>query len=152
MTEPDTYRYESGPSVFMSGDSDWIIRRVGKPGIIASIVGRETHAKAAVDALNQAAKHAAFADANLRKNADALAAALHVAIYDMHPAYGSTAGWRGGIGGSAITQGCSFNDTPTYMRAMPDRLRGTLRTYIDRYGPDLGAAHLELLSEPGGQE
>lgn len=41
-----------------------------------------------------------------------LVAALALALYDAHPVYANTTGWRGGIGGSAITAGCSFNDPP----------------------------------------
>jgi hypothetical protein len=41
-----------------------------------------------------------------------LAAALALALHDAHPSYANTTGWRGGIGGQAVTQGCSFVDPP----------------------------------------
>jgi hypothetical protein len=41
----------------------------------------------------------------------AIATAITIA-YDLHPVYGSTATWHGGIGGAAMTQGCSVIDTP----------------------------------------
>lgn len=41
-----------------------------------------------------------------------LAAGLFLMLYDAHPVYGNTAGWRGGIGGAAITHGCSLIDPP----------------------------------------
>lgn len=47
-----------------------------------------------------------------RAMADKLAAALVLALHDAHPSYANTAGWRGGIGGMAITQGCSIIDPP----------------------------------------
>jgi hypothetical protein len=142
---PDTFEYDHGSSVYMSGHSEWIIRRQSKPGIIASITGHERHAQAAVDALNQAARHDEFSAAKVREHADRLAAALHTALYDAHPTYGSTAGWRGGIGGQAVTTGCASIDPPpgdTWMTQ--DTLSRVLRTYIDAYGPDLAAAKATL--------
>lgn len=145
--EPVTYEYRSGPSMFMSGESDWIIRRVGKPGIVASVIGHESHAKAAVDALNQVAKQAAFADAKLRENADRLAAALHYAIYGAHPAYGNTTGWRGGIGGQTVTQGCSFIDPPHGDARMTDALTDVVRQYLYAYPVDLNVMRQQLIND-----
>lgn len=141
---PDTYEYSPGSSVYMSGHSEWIIRRKGKPGIIADITGHEEHAQAAVDALNQAATRDTFVEGVIRKHADALAAALRVALFDAHPAYASTAGWRGGIGGQMITRGCSFNDPPPEHAWMRDALVKPLRAYVQAYAPDLATAEAEL--------
>ena len=41
-----------------------------------------------------------------------LVAALALALHDAHPVYGNTAGWRGGIGGQALTPSCSIIDPP----------------------------------------
>lgn len=42
-----------------------------------------------------------------------LAAALLLAVVEAHPVYGNTTGHRGGIGGQALTPGCSFIDPPS---------------------------------------
>ena len=39
-----------------------------------------------------------------------LAAALYLMIYEAHRSYANTAGWRGGIGGQAITFSCGYID------------------------------------------
>lgn len=45
--------------------------------------------------------------------AERLATALALVLYDAHPTYGSTALWHGGIGGQALTSHCSIiNGTP----------------------------------------
>ena len=44
--------------------------------------------------------------------ADNLAAALILVLHDAHPVYASTTGWRGGIGGQAMTPSCSIIDPP----------------------------------------
>jgi hypothetical protein len=48
----------------------------------------------------------------LTEAADRLAAALAIALFDAHPTYANTTGWRGGIGGQAMTTGCSMIDPP----------------------------------------
>jgi hypothetical protein len=48
----------------------------------------------------------------LKSLGDELAATVLLLTYDAHPVYGSTATWRGGIGGQAMTQGCSVIDPP----------------------------------------
>lgn len=43
---------------------------------------------------------------------DKLAATVLYLMNDAHPTYGSTTGWHGGIGGQAMTPGCSVIDPP----------------------------------------
>lgn len=50
--------------------------------------------------------------AELEAICDELAATVVLLAHDAHPVYGSTAGWRGGIGGQAITPGCAIIDPP----------------------------------------
>jgi len=145
--QPDTFEYTTGPSVYMSGQCEWIIRRVGKPGIVASITGHEEHAKVAVDALNQNAEVTHQRDVALRHNANGLAAALHMALYDAHPAYGSTAGWRGGVGGQMVTPGCSMIDPPPDHAFLADALSGPLTDFRRIYGSDDGQARERILTE-----
>ena len=40
--------------------------------------------------------------------ADRVAASLGLVLHDAHPTYGSTALWRGGVGGRALTPHCSI--------------------------------------------
>lgn len=82
-------------------------------------------------------------------HAERLAAALALAIYDAHPIYGSTAGWRGGIGGQAITQGCSFIDPPPDAEwTQYDLLSGPLRDFLaETPGFDLDAAKSAMRRE-----
>lgn len=63
-----------------------------------------------------------------------LAAALLAAIHGMHPIYGSTSGWHGGIGGQMSTRGCSFIDPPHGNSEMQDNLRRILREWIEDNG------------------
>lgn len=42
--------------------------------------------------------------------ADRVAASLGLVLHDAHPTYGSTALWRGGVGGQALTSHCSIID------------------------------------------
>lgn len=149
MTEPDTHEYESGPSVFMDGTSDWIIRRKGKPGIIASVVGHESHAKAAVHALDEVAKRDVWVAGIAQAEARRLAAALHMALFDAHPAYGSTAGWRGGTGGQMVTTGCSVTDPPPAQQFLADALVLVLRDYRDKWGADAQADREAILGQMG---
>lgn len=49
---------------------------------------------------------------DLLRVADECAVAVVLLAEDAHPAYGNTAGWRGGIGGQAVSFGCSIIDPP----------------------------------------
>lgn len=49
---------------------------------------------------------------DLLRVADECAVAVVLLAEDAHPAYGNTAGWRGGIGGQAVSLGCSIIDPP----------------------------------------
>lgn len=77
----------------------------------------------------------------VEKHADDLAGALALALYDAHPVYANTAGWRGGIGGQAVTQGCSFLDPPPDAEwTQHDLLSEPLRDYLRSRETDLEAA------------
>lgn len=70
----------------------------------------------------------------LRKLADALAGSLALMLYDAHPTYSNTTGWRGGIGGQTVTAGCSVIDPPpgedwTQMDLMSTALRDYMAVY-----------------------
>lgn len=64
------------------------------------------------------------------EEAEELAAALLASVTLMHPVYGSTSGWVGGIGGQAMTQGCSFIDPPHGDYMLPDRVAEVLREWL----------------------
>lgn len=49
---------------------------------------------------------------DLLEIANRLAVSVLLLAHDAHPIYSNTAGWRGGIAGSAITGGCSIIDPP----------------------------------------
>lgn len=71
-----------------------------------------------------------------------LAATLHLVLHDAHRMYSNTAGWRGGIGGQAITIGCAFTDPAPdqefYQYGIP---QGPLREFLAAHpGFDLTAA------------
>ena len=67
---------------------------------------------------------------------DKLAAALVYAIHNAHPVYGNTTGWRGGIGGQAMTQGCSFIDPPPGEEWLQyNMIDEVLREYLEK-NPD----------------
>ncbi len=78
-----------------------------------------------------------------------LAASLALAIHDAHPVYSSTAKWRGGIGGQAMTQGCSFIDPPPDDDwTQYDLLSTALREYmLGSPEFDLGAAKKSMKEE-----
>ena len=77
-----------------------------------------------------------------------LATALALALHDAHPVYGSTAGWRGGIGGQAMTPGCSFIDpAPGQEWTQYDLLSGPLREYLSDHPFDLDAAKEQMKAE-----
>ncbi|ALJ22067.1 hypothetical protein [Microbacterium sp. No. 7] len=67
-----------------------------------------------------------------RELAEDLAGALALLLYDAHPTYGSTAGWRGGYGGQVMTRGCSIIDPPPGAEwTQYDLLSRPLRAYMD---------------------
>lgn len=72
--------------------------------------------------------------------ADRLAAALYGALVLAHPVYGNTTGWRGGIGGQAITAGCSLIDgNPKHVEPL-EKIDQVLRDYLTAHpGTDLNA-------------
>lgn len=77
-----------------------------------------------------------------------LAAALALALHEAHPSYANTAGWRGGIGGQAITPGCSFIDPPPGVTfTQNDVLSTPLREFLAAYPFDLAQAKADLRAE-----
>lgn len=77
-----------------------------------------------------------------------LAAALALALYEGHPVYGNTTGWRGGIGGQTITQGCSFIDPPPGVDfTQHDLLSKPLREFMQAHPFDLNQAKDALRAE-----
>lgn len=87
-------------------------------------------------------------DNDLQTLSRRLAAALALALHDGHPTYGSTARWRGGIGGQAITTGCSFIDPPPGVTfTQNDVLSTPLREFLAAYPIDLEQAKANLRAE-----
>lgn len=77
-----------------------------------------------------------------------LAAALALALHDGHPTYGSTARWRGGIGGQTVTTGCSFIDPPPGVTfTQHDLLSTPLREFLAAYPFDLTQTKANLRTE-----
>ncbi|AMS02626.1 hypothetical protein BJD55_gp140 [Gordonia phage Yvonnetastic] len=73
--------------------------------------------------------------AKLRRHADRLALTLDLVLHDAHPVYANTSGWRGGIGGSALTPGCSIIDPPPDSDwTQYDLPSKPLREYLAEYG------------------
>lgn len=125
---------------------EWVDRR-GRDGWC------ETHddpwpcgrAQEAADVL---AEDVAEVTGRLEALSDRLAAAFALVWYDAHPAYGNTAGWRGGIGGQAITWSCSVIDPPPgheWLEA--DLPSGPLREWALERGARLPALKDELRRE-----
>lgn len=84
----------------------------------------------------------------MSEESDRLAAALAVALIDAHPSYANTAGWRGGIGGSAITRGCSIIDPPPDAEETEYGLTEVLRDYLIAHPDfDLTASRAALVAE-----
>ena len=91
------------------------------------------------------AEKAEAALAEERAKAGDLAAALGLILHDAHPVYGSTAGWRGGIGGQAMTQGCSIIDPPSDADwTQYDMPSEPLREWLNGRDFDLNAAKERL--------
>lgn len=77
-----------------------------------------------------------------------LVAALALALLDAHPSYASTAGWHGGVGGQAITRGCSLIDPPPADEWIEGVLEDVLRSWLrDNPTFDLDAAKKRLQEE-----
>jgi hypothetical protein len=85
--------------------------------------------------------------------AERLAAALSLALHEGHPVYSSTAGWRGGIGGQAMTPGCAFIDpSPGLEFTQYDLLSRPLREYLEQHPSfDLVKAKDALRAELEGE-
>ena len=88
----------------------------------------------------------------MTENEKRLLAALYVAHYSMHPFYPNTAGWRGGIGGSMITQGCSHIDPPHGNEgpkfALDEILRDSLRSLDPAEEAEVLALATQITSAP----
>lgn len=83
----------------------------------------------------------------MTENEKRLLAALYVSAYAMHPVYPNTAGWRGGIGGSMITQGCSHIDPPHGNEGPKDALDNILRSALRALDPAEEAEVLALAKQ-----
>lgn len=84
--------------------------------------------------------------------AERLATALALALYEGHPTYGSTAGWRGGVGGQAVTPGCAFIDPPPGFEFLQyDLLSTPLREFLEAHPFDLNQAKADLRAELEGK-
>lgn len=78
-----------------------------------------------------------------------LAATLWLILRDAHKWYSSTATWRGGVGGQAITMGCAFKDpAPGQEYTQYDLPSKAVREFIQEH-PDFD---LEAASEAMRQE
>lgn len=87
--------------------------------------------------------------ADVLRIADEMAAAIDLLAHDAHPTYANTAGWRGGIGGSMLTTGCSVIDPPPGAEwTQYDLPTGPMREWI-RLRPqiDLAGIKSRLTSE-----
>lgn len=83
--------------------------------------------------------------------AERMAAALAIAIFDAHPVYANTSGWRGGVGGAAMTTGCSIKDPPPRDEWISMTLETPLRDYLrDHPEFDLAAAKEAVASDLRG--
>lgn len=60
------------------------------------------------------------------KERDELLLALYALLRAAHPMYSSTATWHGGVGGQALTQGCSVKDPPPWHEEGVRRVKETL--------------------------
>lgn len=79
-------------------------------------------------------------------------ATLALVLFDLHPTYASTSGWRGGPGGQALTQGCSIIDPPPGMYwSQMDLPTHALREWLNEHRDfDLDAAKAEMVEELKG--
>lgn len=84
----------------------------------------------------------------LRTLSERVGAAFALVHYDAHPVYGNTAGWRGGIGGATITQGCSIIDPPPDADwTQLDVPSGPLREYLSAFPFDLDSVKEAVKAE-----
>lgn len=98
----------------------------------------------------------------LRALGDRLAATVSLLLYDAHPVYGSTAVWRGGIGGQALTPVCCIiGGPPDSEWAQHDLPSDSLREWVAERGMDAQSldaakdrerAHLLALLNPNEGE
>ena len=73
----------------------------------------------------------------LRALGDRLAATVSLLLHDAHPVYGSTATWRGGVGGQALTPVCYIIDGPPGSGwAQYDLPSDSLREWVAERGMD----------------
>lgn len=80
--------------------------------------------------------------------ADRLAATVVLLAYDAHPIYPNTSRWGGGIGGQAMTQGCSIIDPPPGEDwTQYDLPTGPARDWINQRDMDLEAVKRRLKDE-----
>lgn len=85
----------------------------------------------------------------MRTTEERLAATLSLVLHDAHRSYSNTAGWRGGIGGQAITVGCAFTDpAPDQEWAQYDLPSMALREFMTEHPDfDLNAARDQMRQE-----
>jgi hypothetical protein len=84
----------------------------------------------------------------LTEVADRLAATVLLLAHDAHPTYGNTAGWRGGIGGAAMTTGCSIIDPPPGSDwTQFDLPTAPVRAWLSEHAFDIDAVKDELKAE-----
>ena len=108
---------ESGHAIDCGYDRDGDCSCGSRPSLLRSTILEShwlaAHTKAAVDAAVAVEREAAAVRVEaVEAAADRLAASVILLAHEAHPTYASTSGWRGGIGGQAITQGCSIIDPP----------------------------------------
>jgi len=96
-----------------------------------------------------AAHVAEVTEAEIQQHAERLAAALALVLYDAHPTFGTTAKWRGGIGGAAITSHCALiqGAHPGGEWAEHDLPSKPLREFLAQHPFDLEAAKAVLKVE-----
>lgn len=76
--------------------------------------------------------------AALHAHAQRLTAAVMLLMWDAHQTYGNTTGWRGGIGGQALTTTCGVIDpAPDQLWAQCDLPTKPARDYVNAYPFDL---------------
>ena len=84
----------------------------------------------------------------LESMCDRLAASVILLAYDAHPVYANTTGWRGGIGGAAMTPGCSIiNPPPGEIWAECDMPTSVAREWIMQRDTDHAAIKEQLKAE-----
>lgn len=110
----------------------------------------EAHSARFVDGVCYAAQVAAEAAVKpVLRHAERLAAALALVLYDAHPVFGSTAKWRGGVGGRMITSHCSLTQgtPPGDEWAEHDLPSKPLREFLAEHPVDLDAVKAAVKAE-----